>query len=450
LAVLGWSSEASAQNVNVVQAQITRTLVSRDQASGPYDISYADCLSKDEFQFPVTVANLLGRNLEVWLGNTSADCTQSLQRQQINPVVCRRIFGPATVAQTGLQVSIGDRAIVDGLGITNCEDAAQLGNNVSLFFMLVGDPAENLDPSNVWKWTGTIVDLVGPLPPTGVSVGVGDAALLVDFTKSDATDIIGYRIYWDDGTGPAPTTPQPGQGSIVNGGAGGGTSTTTTTDTTTTTTLGGSWPPPPPPASDGGTGGAGGAGGAKGAGGTGTGGTTGAGGKTAAGGADAGTKDGGTSSDAGAGGSSATSTATDDAGVSAGPGCPVSKAVVQGRVPDPGYANFSQQAGPSTITGLTNGTAYAVGVVAYDKVGNVGQMSNVACGTPQPISDFFAIYRAEGGRAGGGCEVAPSRDGALAFTLAGAALLGLGLVVRRAPRPRARTSSRAKTPRGSR
>ena len=140
-------------------------------------------------------------------------------------------------------------------------------------------------------------------------------------------------------------------------------------------------------------------------------------------------------------------TTTTSDGVSAGEGCPASKAIVADVMPDPGYASQLRASGPANISGLTNGTAYAVGVVARDKIGNIGRMSNVACGTPMAISDFFSIYRQEGGRAGGGCTVAPPRDGAVAFAFGGLAMLGIGLAFRRRS---LRSARRASTSRGSR
>jgi hypothetical protein len=436
LATLAWAGAASAANIGPTATPVTRSVTSRVVGSGKYDISFEDCLSNDTFSFPLTFANTTGRSLEVWVGNETADCTQAAQRQQINPVVCRKIFGPQTVSKSGLTVQITDKAITEGIGVTSCQDTAQLGQKTTLFFMLKADAAENVDASNVWKWTDTIVDLVGPEPPVGVSAGVGDGALIIDFTKSDATDIVGYNIYWDDGTGPASTEPQPAQSSASTGSGAGGsssTSTTTSTDDAGTSTAAGSWPPPPPPAEDAGAGGAGGStssGGAGGATTTTTSTTTTTGSTTTAAGGSGGS--GGTSA-GGSGGTTTTSSATasDDAGVSGGDGCPVSKAVISGRAPDHGYASFVQASGPATVDGLTNGKAYVIGVVARDKIGNLGRMSNVACGTPAQVSDFFSIYRQEGGRAGGGCSVAGPRDDAFAFAVGAVALLGLGLAGRR-------------------
>lgn len=53
-------------------------------------------------------------------------------------------------------------------------------------------------------------------------------------------------------------------------------------------------------------------------------------------------------------------------------------------------------------SGLTNGVAYACGVAGYDKLENLGTLSNILCGTPRPVLDYFEAYRRAGGGAGGG------------------------------------------------
>lgn len=57
---------------------------------------------------------------------------------------------------------------------------------------------------------------------------------------------------------------------------------------------------------------------------------------------------------------------------------------------------------------LLNDTTYAVGVAADDILGNAGPLSQIRCGTPIPLNDFYEVYRQNGGRGGGGfCSAAP-------------------------------------------
>lgn len=76
---------------------------------------------------------------------------------------------------------------------------------------------------------------------------------------------------------------------------------------------------------------------------------------------------------------------------------------------------------------LTNGVRYGVSVSARDTFNNYGELSERACGTPEPVTGFFEAYREAGGKAGGGfCSIGGDRSSALAG-LGALALLGLAL-----------------------
>jgi hypothetical protein len=114
-------------------------------------------------------------------------------------------------------------------------------------------------------------------------------------------------------------------------------------------------------------------------------------------------------------------------------GCSASK-LVPGEDPDGTTECGSQSAkGTQTFTTsatLDNGVAYAVAVASEDDVGNVGVLSEVACGTPKEVTGFYEAYRAAGGEAGGGfCSFAPARRGAVPLGLA--LLLGCAALARR-------------------
>jgi hypothetical protein len=55
-----------------------------------------------------------------------------------------------------------------------------------------------------------------------------------------------------------------------------------------------------------------------------------------------------------------------------------------------------------TIKGLLNGVQYNIAIASVDALGNVGPLSNLTCGTPMPVNDFWDDYKAAGGQAGGG------------------------------------------------
>lgn len=52
-----------------------------------------------------------------------------------------------------------------------------------------------------------------------------------------------------------------------------------------------------------------------------------------------------------------------------------------------------------TISGVDNGTTYAVAVAAFDQYGNTGAVSSAVCDTPKPVKDFWTTYNEAGGNA---------------------------------------------------
>ncbi len=80
---------------------------------------------------------------------------------------------------------------------------------------------------------------------------------------------------------------------------------------------------------------------------------------------------------------------------------------------------------------LENGTLYAVGIAAVDTYGNPGNLSEIACATPEPINGFFEQYRAAGGKGGGGFCSLSRTDAARGIWLGAAALAASLLVSRR-------------------
>jgi Fibronectin type III domain len=55
------------------------------------------------------------------------------------------------------------------------------------------------------------------------------------------------------------------------------------------------------------------------------------------------------------------------------------------------------------ISGLTNGACYDVKVKAFSAVNNPSQDSSPAPGVPQPVLDFWRLYKGDGGVENGGC-----------------------------------------------
>ena len=90
-----------------------------------------------------------------------------------------------------------------------------------------------------------------------------------------------------------------------------------------------------------------------------------------------------------------------------------------------------------TIKGLTNGTCYTVALAAVDNYGNVGPPSNQACDFPAPVTDFWKIYRGDGGQAGGYCALeAVGSPAGSTVAFAGAGSLVVATLRRRRKRRR--------------
>ena len=104
--------------------------------------------------------------------------------------------------------------------------------------------------------------------------------------------------------------------------------------------------------------------------------------------------------------------------------------LVPGARPDSAYlcgSTSGKLAKEITAKGLSNGVSYAVAIATTDTVGNTGVLSAVVCGTPQPVDDFFELYRRAGGKGGGGfCSISHGQQKGL-LVLLFAPLLALGL-----------------------
>jgi hypothetical protein len=74
----------------------------------------------------------------------------------------------------------------------------------------------------------------------------------------------------------------------------------------------------------------------------------------------------------------------------------------------------------TTITGLVNNVTYDVSVYALDVAGNPGP-AGTTTGTPQPVDDFWHLYKKMGGQETGGCGA--GAGGALALLAAATAAL---------------------------
>jgi hypothetical protein len=356
-----------------------------------------------------------GATPEFWVGPAGVDCSQYATGQTIETTtsICINLTASVQGTSTG-QFTVPANLIASGTpSFKTCDSDT------------TGDPPLEVDlwviyPGGTSGCIATQVDLQGPPAITLGAAAPGNQTLNIPVSNDPlSTSVLGgnspagYLVY----CAPGVATGNGVASSVGSGGAGGAS----------------------------GAGGAGGAGGA------------------AAGGdppsvTDA--SDGGSTDASDAASDAATDAATDagtdaatdggDSGASAqcnwlGAGPPLTEAGAP-QYPDPGMVCISYIQSPlgSSIVlttdangkPLIDGKSYAVGVAAFDEMGNVGPMSNLACGVPIPTDTFLKVLcddmNAEGSQCSGCriCNDSSSYD--LMGNVLGWGALGVaGLVVRR-------------------
>jgi len=362
--LVGTPRSAHAQTLSISMTGITREQPLRRDPTGRFKVSRADCLADDVISFPLIVGSYGGTNLQVWATQSTDTCITDISRNSAS-ASCWMVYsntpGSTTITVPIRVQDIAQRPpppITDGrnLGtVASCDSTTSTAQPVTLWFMFVSGSAQ-LGASASWP---TTVDLLGPAPPAIESVGAGNTLLKLFWTMNSDPDILGYKVFCENMGSSTGVITVYEAGTIFDSSGG-----TTCPDA-----------------------------------GTGTGTVD-----------DAGDDADDASDDAGG---AATDAATDactpgTGGGSTGGTSDCGSVLVEGKVLTPEQmAQFScsdttgTRAESATMTGLTNFERYAVAVVSSDIVENVGALSVVKCGTPQPVNGFDEVYRSAGGTAGG-------------------------------------------------
>jgi len=379
VATAGWASSAFAQTITI--NSLDRAGELHSPADLAYYVSRADCEAKEAFTFHLSVSGASSIGSIQAFVSESGDCLLNDDRTD---GTCTAV-GPTidqVVNTIDFEVTADEIAnAVDGVDACVDSGGSSDAHTITIYFLAFrGGTGGDVDAADQTAWDKTGVDLLGPSPPDGLTIAAIESGASVEFTgESDAH----YRVYCnphgtnDSGSGGAGGAASGTQGGGIGGNALGG---------------GGA---------GGGSGGSGGAGG-------GTGGV----GGTATGGSAAG--------GGGSGGSGVDGTCD--------PGD-----MVADEPPPSGYECGSDPLfGPAggTVTGLANGTNYAVAVAGVDDLGNPGNLSTIVCVDPQPVDSFFDNYSNDGGEGGcvGGCKAG---RGGVTTEVSLVALSLLGLVARR-------------------
>jgi hypothetical protein len=382
-------------------------------------INYEDCAANLVLQFQLAIASIdTSYNLDVW-ASTSGDCTQIANRQSAT-AVCWPVITPEIATTNPFTVNVRVQDIVSQETDTShtvtyspaSSDVCQLqtatgAQNITLYFFF----------ESAGNSTGTaqqypmIVDTRAGDVQGAISAGVGDTVLIISIPSTTDTDTQGYDIFCDPPPGQEGTSETVGVDAPSNNGQ----CVAQVPDTGTITDTGSSdvsvdtaiddtgiadTAVAPPVLDD-------------------------------AGGNKCGVPlndaqipaPGGCSTSTvlvpGGGGANLASY-VDDAGQTVFYDAGESVAEEEGGVAISGgnqslafqygqpyngkYLCGTGGASSTTVNvlGLKDGYYYNIAVAAVDAAGNVGPLSNVVCGEPVPVADFWHLYYEAGGKAGGG------------------------------------------------
>ncbi|HVW30044.1 MAG TPA: hypothetical protein VHC69_32005 [Polyangiaceae bacterium] len=438
IALLVASSAAHAQTIVLPPSNVIyRHLSLRPTGQQPAWVSQSDCLQKDYYKFQISMTGYIGLTLQVWAGNQGVDCTQVNERMPGGSAECWQLYSePATSTPTNVYIQAVDLVArntpdtATPLGYPdaclNNPNSPPGGQQLVLFFFFVSSGTSIVGTAQ--QWTNIGYDIAPPGQATGLTAGSGETRAHLNWTDAADTDIKSYRFFCD----PPPGEVLPDGGLRTSG--------------------------PPLGMLDVGSGGAGGTDiFAVGTGGSilGSGGDVGAGGTLGAGGLLSGVagsliSSGGTLIDTGgtAGVAGVAGTAGTGGLVGSGttttptilPSCSSSSVLQAGVSPltpndlssyECGSVN-GYNANSGTVNNLVNGVPYVFSVAAVDQVGNIGELSQNACATPVEVTDFFELYRAAGGKAGGGiCSMSFGRNSTGEGGLLVGGALALALALRR-------------------
>lgn len=442
---------ALAQSIELNPANVRRSGGFRDQSQNPTWISRADCVAGDNLIFPLVLAGFpVGYSMQVWVGESGAQCND-INNRTGTTAKCWKVSDFTPTSTTTPEISIPVRDIIARKIGSNtstgsesdCDNSSFSSNDtpqpLDLYFL----PIQG-NTTGTGVIYSTKVDLLGPAAPAGVKVGVGEGLLVLEWSQVTSGDITGYQFFCDPPPGSDASSevrpsdePSPFEddcaeagrsgsgGAAGESGAAGGSGSSGAAGTVSgvdTSGLGDNGSAGEGGAAgDAGTAGDGGASGEAGAAGAaqdgGAAGTLqlpgGSGGSDAGAGGEAGEGSSGTAGEAGSAGASGEAGAAGAAGAcepAQGSACPSVNLVGGKTLKDPGKYLCGSVSGLSatkgSVTNLTNFKTYTVAIAAVDGVGNVGPLSTLACDAPQPIDDFFKVYRDAGGQAGGGyCQM---------------------------------------------
>ena len=368
----------------------------------PLGINFQDCEANIELVYSLGITDPSpSLSLEAWAGTectkvesrnpTTATCWPLLPGNivQVNPATAR-------IRVRDVVAHIGDatkQVVYSPASEAACHKQTTSGGTVVGIYFFYRD-ASNMPAGTAAPKIDVPVDVLGPSPPTNVSVLFGDTLIKATWTAPNDKDALSYDVYCDPPRGEEATGPT----LVVDAGT---TEKLVCADAAVSS-------------------------------------STDAGSDASTGVSDAAVDSGCVTvlvpNEAGSATTCPSALLVSGGGTLTGDADSGTRTIVGGvqKTLDPKYKCGSAGgsiSGGSTVDNLVNGTNYTVAVAGTDLFGNAGPLSNPGCATPQLIDDFWKVYRRDGGGAGGGfCALEgvgiPAGTGVFALGMV-AAMVGL-------------------------
>lgn len=223
-----------AQTITLTVSEINESTEARKgnrRRSGrrPNWISYQDCLDDRQFSFPIGLTQT-GFPIEVWAGTDN--CAE--RRGQQDNGQCWMVYRATSSANTAVLEfpvrnvvarRLNESAPPAGLTDEVCEGDAAAALGEQLTFYILQERGGQAIAQTSWDGgqDGTGYDLVGPSPPSGVAVGLGENQLSVELNGVDEdVDRLRFRAFCVPATtaeagsnAPEPARPTPADASDV-------------------------------------------------------------------------------------------------------------------------------------------------------------------------------------------------------------------------------------------
>lgn len=191
-----WSSDAAAQSITI--GTVGRIRPSPEEGAPrpnprlydyrnvrPWWISYEDCLANEVLVFPLTINNPRS-TLEVWAGTDACDERRGNTADRGNcwllasQTATRDITVDIRVRSVVLQSTSGTVPAPQPASV--CDGSTDSDGTQITFYFFLQDGGKAIEGTRT-TWSGgaqgTGFDLVGPAPPTGLQVGMGERQLMI-------------------------------------------------------------------------------------------------------------------------------------------------------------------------------------------------------------------------------------------------------------------------------